>query len=514
MNFLDAREIGSSANIGADLCIVGAGAAGITIAHEFANTGIRVCLLEAGGLHVDALVNELSEIDDVGHPYEGVNGARLRYFGGTTNHWGGHCTPLQPDDFEKHAWIPYSGWPYDYNELRPYYVRAHDVLKLGEFDYDPEIIGSALGFETFPFDSTRVVTTVSRYNRVRFGLAYGNELDRTKNIQVVLYAEVSAILMEDSTSDTVDYLLVKSIAGTQFQVRARYFVIACGGIENARILLLSNRQRSTGIGNHSDLVGRFFQEHLWYISGYIVPRTGDLRLKYYLGEWPYGSIKVRAHIALPSNKVRELQIPKFRSELLPVSAVLQLVHEIRNKVSIDDIFALMSDPVGIGNFARCRSNAVPSAYHFLNNVEQTPNPDSRVKLSAKKDPFGRPQPQLDWKLSRLDQEGVVKAQHLIAQEVVRSGFGRMRIEMAEGTDEFLEGCGTGPHQMGTTRMNDDPARGVTDGNAKVHNTHNLYVAGSSLFPTCGWANPTLTIVATSIRLADHLRMRFQADGKI
>ena len=182
----------------------------------------------------------------------------------------------------------------------------------------------ALAFETFPFDRTRVVTTVSRYNRVRFGLTYGDELDRAANIQVVLYSDVSAILMEDSASDSVDSIFVRSIAGNQFHVKASYFVIACGAIENARILLLSNQQRSSGIGNHSDLVGRFFQEHLWYASGYILPRTGDLRLKYYLAERPYGDIRVRAHIAVPSDKVRELQIPKFRSEIAPVSAALRL----------------------------------------------------------------------------------------------------------------------------------------------------------------------------------------------
>ena len=197
-SFLDARQIGSGTNIRADLCVVGAGAAGITIAREFANTDIRVCLLEAGGLFVDPLVNRLSEIDYVGRRTDkDVNGDRLRYFGGATNHWGGHCVPLEPDDFEKQDWIAYSGWPYGYNELRPYYVRAHDVLRIGEFDYDPQKIGSTLAFETFPFDRTRVVTTVSRYNRVRFGLTYGDELDRAANIHVVLYSDVSAILMEE-----------------------------------------------------------------------------------------------------------------------------------------------------------------------------------------------------------------------------------------------------------------------------------------------------------------------------
>ena len=510
--FLDAREIEPETKLDFDICVVGGGAAGITIAREFLNTNLRVCVLEAGGLHLDSVVNSLSEIDDVGRlpGEEAFN--RLRYFGGATNHWGGHCVPLEPDDFEKQDWIAYSGWPYDYNELRPYYIRAHGVLGLGEFDYALENIASALGFETFPFDGKIVATTVSRYNRVRFGIRYGDELDRAKNIKVILYSDVSEIRMADSAANNAVDVLVESIAGNQFYVAAKYFVIACRAIESARLLLMSNHQRHSGIGNHSDLVGRFFQEHLLYHSDYIVPNTRNPKLRFYLREWPYGDIAVRAHIALPSSKIRELRIPKFRSEIGAVSSAFELAKAIKRNVSISDVLALMSDPVALGTVARCRSNAPPTAYLLINHVEQTPNPDSRVTLSLKKDPLKRPQPQLKWTLSPLDQEGVIRAQHSIANEVGRSGFGRMRIELREGANDFLEKARGSGHQMGTTRMDDDPAHGVTDGNAKIHYTNNLYVAGSSLFPRCGWSNPTLTIVATSIRLADHLKVMFRADG--
>jgi choline dehydrogenase-like flavoprotein len=512
--FLDARNIESDTQFDFDLCIVGAGAAGITIAREFANTKIRVCVLESGGLHSDPAVDRLSAIDDVGRlpGKEGLK--RLRYFGGTTNIWGGHCTPLEPDDFRKQDWIAYSGWPYDYYELHPYYIRAHEVLGLGEYSYAPDNIGSALGFKIFPFDKKILATTVSRYHQVRFGIRYGDELDRAKNIKVILYSDVSEITMAHSTANNVVNVLAKSVAGNQFYVGAKYFVIASGGIENARLLLMSNRQRLSGIGNHSDLVGRFFQEHLWYSSGYIAPITSAPNLAFYLQEWPYGNIAVRAHLALPNEKVRELRIPKFRSELAleSVSPTFKLAKKVKNNISVDDVFTLMSDPVGLGTLLRCKSSFAPTAYVLKNHVEQTPNPDSRVTLSVKRDPLGRPQPQLKWTVTPLDQLGLVRAQRLIAHEVGRSGFGRMRIEMAEDANDFLEkATGTG-HHMGTTRMDDDPARGVTDGNAKVHHTTNLYVAGSSLFPRCGWSNPTLTIVATSIRLADQLKMRLRADG--
>src|SRR5262249_6272561 len=159
-------------------------------------------------------------IDLVGHRFRHTIPERLRMFGGSTNHWGGHCTPLESDDFERRDWIAYSGWPYSYSELYPFYVRAHDVLGLGSFDYDPAQFGLALGLNTFPFDERKIKSTVSRYNRLPFGSTYGEQLDCAENVQVILYAEVSAILMKDAISDDVDCVLVKSIAGNQFRIKA------------------------------------------------------------------------------------------------------------------------------------------------------------------------------------------------------------------------------------------------------------------------------------------------------
>src|SRR5262245_4702904 len=169
-SFLDARREGAGSDIETDLCIIGSGAAGITIAREFIGLGIRVCLLEAGGLSINPEVADRSVIHSVGREYVGKDSSRLRLFGGSTNHWGGHCVPLQPIDFEKLDWINYSGWPYAYDELEPFYQRAHAVLGLGAFDYDASRIIQALGLERFPFDPFAIETVISRYNPVRFGL--------------------------------------------------------------------------------------------------------------------------------------------------------------------------------------------------------------------------------------------------------------------------------------------------------------------------------------------------------
>src|SRR5262249_19459176 len=187
-SFQDARQEHAGSIIETDLCIIGSGAAGITIAREFIGSTVRVCLLEAGGLSVESEVMGRSVIDSVGRDY--INDSRLREFGGSTNHWGGHCVPLEPIDFEKLDWINYSGWPYKYDKLDPYYRRAHIVLDLGEFDYDAPRTMRTLGLEGFPFDPSVIETVMSRYNPARFSLTFGNELDAAPNVRVILYAEV------------------------------------------------------------------------------------------------------------------------------------------------------------------------------------------------------------------------------------------------------------------------------------------------------------------------------------
>ena len=506
-SFLDARHEGAGSVIETDLCIIGSGAAGITIAREFIGSRIRVCLLEAGGLNIDPQVADRSVIDSVGREYVNKDSARLRLFGGSTNNWGGHCVPLQPIDFEKLDWINCSGWPYTYDELEPYYRRAHVVLGLGAFDYDAPRMGQALGLEQFPFDPFSIETVISRFNPVRFGLTFGAELDTAPNVCVILYAEVTRLDLQDG-GDALSTALIVTLAANELKVNAKYFVLAAGGIENPRILLLSNHQRSTGLGNHCGFVGRLFQDHIFYTSGLIFA-AGREPLRLYTEQIHYQNIKVAGQIAVASQKVRELRIPRFRAELSTFTS-WQLVQKrfTRGDVKIDDIATLLwrLDQAG------ARAPLDHEVCVLLNFVQQTPNWSSRILLSDKKDPLGRPQPALNWRISSIDHEGIVKAHTLIAQEVGRTAFGRVRIEIDPEPRIPVEGCGSGHHHMGTTRMSDNPSMGVTDGNAKVHHVRNLYIAGSSLFPTCGYANPTLTIIATSLRLAHHLKFEMRRDG--
>jgi choline dehydrogenase-like flavoprotein len=516
--FIDSRQIPTDERLDSDVCIVGAGAAGIAVAREFINSDAKILLLESGGLDFDEEIEAMNVLSVTGHRYA-REGSRLRFFGGTSNHWGGHCVPMRPSVFERRDWIPYSGWPFGIDEMNPYYGRAHEVLEIGPYDYRATPIAERLSLELLPFDSAKIETAVSRYHRQNFGHRYRQDLDEAKNISVLLFATVTGLDL-DEHKRFVEGATVKTLAGNEFTVRAKLFVLAAGGIENPRILLLSNHDVHAGLGNQYDLVGRFFMEHIWYDSGMILPAEQDPEpVKLYADEIPFeGDYGVRCHLVLPEARARELRIPEYRVELQiertrrfhpSVRSAARFKRSVEQlnfeNLSASDILDVLSDPYPA--IAHVMDGDAPLVYGFGNHVEQIPNPESRVSLNDKTDALGQSMIELNWQLSDLDKEGIIKAQLLIAQEVGRSGIGRMYINMPELEETILDGAYGGNHHMGTTRMHNDPKQGVVDANCRIHGIENLFVAGSSVFPTAGYPNPTLTITALALRLADHLRLK-------
>lgn len=518
-SYVDSRQIPAAEVFDCDLCIIGAGAAGITIAREFIGSEAKVLLLESGGLEPDASIEALNDLSVTGHRYP-KEGSRLRFFGGSTNHWGGHCAPMRASVFEKKDWIPYSGWPFGIEELHPYYERAHEIIGIGPYDYRPAPAADRLGLELLPFDPTSVETVLSRYHRQKFGERFQRDLSNARNISVFLHATVTAIDLDEHKRFVRD-VVVRTLAGNSFAVRARYFVLATGGIENARVLLLSNHDVAGGLGNQNDLVGRFFFEHIWYPGGMILPADQDpARVKLYVNEIPFESgYAVRCHLTLPEARVRELQIPEYRAELwvtrsqspyASVHSAARLKRHVEElefgEIAISDVLNVLADPLPVLAYATTGDDA-PLVYGLVNNVEQVPNRESSVSLTRETDALGQRMVELHWRLSDLDQAGIIEAQRVIAQEVGRSGVGRMHVLVPEAGTSLLEDAGGGGHHMGTTRMHTDPRQGVVDSDCRIHGIENIFIAGSSVFPTAGYPNPTLTITALAVRLADRLKSR-------
>jgi choline dehydrogenase-like flavoprotein len=513
---LDVTDLHAGQTVDADLCIVGAGMAGITLARAFASSRVSVCLLEAGPPHIEHGIEALSaSARNIGRPYPRLQGSRSRGIGGTGNVWGGHCVPLRAINFERHSWSPYTGWPITLTDLEPFYRRAEQTLGIDQYSCDLGQVGHTLGRHAFPFDPDRVRTMVARYVRRGVRESVRQQLTAARNIRVVTGGTVTSI---DAHQDgrCVESVTVHAAGDRRVTVRARWFVMATGGIENARLLLASTAVHKAGLGNQHDLVGRFFMEHIWYRSGVILPLQTQTENTWYTQETGYRDIAWRAHLCLPDPVARELNLPDFRAELScdrswRVSPSVLSLRDLHRHVArlqwpsdVRGQFGnLLQGPAEALSYATGRRR--PLAYRLWNNVEQAPNPDSRIALSTDRDRFGVPIATVDWRLSEVDRQGIRHAHRCIAREVTRSRFGRMFVEVPEDDTEILAGADGIGHHMGTTRMHDDPRLGVVDRHCRVHGLANLFIAGSSVFPTGGYANPTLTIVALTERLADDLK---------
>lgn len=296
--FVDTRQVENGAIVQTTVCIIGGGVAGITLALELEKQGIDSCILESGGFKPDNETRDLYRGTGVGLPYQFSDGCRGRFLGGSSNCWGGWCRPLDPWDFEKRDWIAHSGWPFGLDELAPYYERTHALLKLGPHSFEPAFWEAAIGksdVRRVPLMSGKVRDTISQFSPpVRFGRLYKNDLARSQRIRTFLYANVLNIETAGSTR-TVSRIHVVTLSGRTMYVSAKLFVLATGGIENARLLLASNKDQPAGLGNGNDLVGRFFMDHPRLQSGSIHFTKDWSRNKLYDVKYHYMNSAVAAH---------------------------------------------------------------------------------------------------------------------------------------------------------------------------------------------------------------------------
>jgi choline dehydrogenase-like flavoprotein len=502
---IDARELPNNTLIEGDICIIGAGAAGISMALEFLNTSSKVILLEGGGFKYESQMQDLYKGKTTGQRYFPLESARLHYFGGTTGHWAGFCSPLDPIDFEKRDWVPHSGWPIKRADLDSYYARAHKNLELGPYEYhDSYWMAQDPKLDSLPFTNSAVYNKMWQFSPpTRFGEKYKDTIVKAPNIHLYTYANVTNIDANEHVS-TIQQVTVKNFAGKTHTVKAKKFVLACCSIQNARLLLASNRQAKRGLGNDNDLVGRHFMEHLEIKSAELW-LTKPEALKLYV--WESGKTKARAELAISAEKQRELKILNGTASLTPLEVARQ------QPAFIDMWTADTAErKKNMSKFDVAEKKSLQESghdsYQLFTRIEQAPNPDSRVTLDTEVDALGMPRAMLHWVLTPLEKRSIREIYKLIGTELGIIDKGRVRLMeylRDENDNTWPEFTGGGWHHMGTTRMNDDPRQGVVDANCKVHGINNLFVAGAACYATAGAPNPTLTLVALTIRLADHLK---------
>ena len=508
--YIDARTLDDGSLIEGDICIVGSGAAGISMALDWQASGYDVILLEGGGFNVEAAIQDLYAGESVGQRYYPLQSARLHFFGGTTGHWAGWTSPFDEQDFQERDWIPHSGWPFGLDELKSYYLRAGRLVELDRETFeldaylgrDPEVV-------KIPFDDTIIRSKMWQFSSppTRFGAVYRDEIVDSDTIRLYTYANVCNIETNENVS-AVDQLEVRTLEGKRHYVKARQYVLACGAMQNARVLLASNQQNKVGLGNENDLVGRFFMEHLEVQSArLIMPSPEPLKL-YTIDLF---QTKFAAELALTASAQRTYRVLNGTTSMGPVPTgenPFGIEHYPEDAAETIQIIESLEKMASAGQLGKI-DHAQLKQYTMQVRLEQAPNPDSRVMLSEEKDALGVPRLKLDWQLTELDKRSIRQLYETLGQEVGRLGLGRVQMQSWLVDEELTwpTHLGGGWHHMGTARMHKDPSKGVVDENCKVHGIDNLYVAGSATFPTAGAANPTLTIIAMSLRLSDHLKSK-------
>lgn len=520
--FEDATRLSAGQVLEADLCIVGAGAAGITLARELANSGLSILLLEAGGERLEARDQALCRWAQSGQRYFDLATCRLRYFGGTTNHWAGYSTAPLSIDFDARPDLGVAGWPIGLSTLQPYVERAARWLGYPDARFDPAAAAGAYGAPAEELFDARVAELSTRLFRIsrkhRFGARHGDALAAQAGLRVVLHASVVHLQLAPS-GRTVREARVRSFGGPELRVRAARWVLAAHALENARLLLASNDVVPRGIGNAHDQVGRCFMEHPGLDSGLLIPTPAFPRV--YDEQW--GSARdCNWTVGAAAPQLLRHRILPHQCRFMPVYAhdrVRLAARRLREHWwrpadapawdALGELAAHPADAIGLAahNFAGLRFE--PVAYRLEQRIEQAPNPDSRVELELERDALGMPKARLHWALSELDLRSLAVGQEVLAAAVERLGVGRVEAPPIDAQLVRREVRGLN-HHAGTTRMSLDPRDGVVDADCRVHGVDNLYVAGSAVFPRIGMANPTLLIVALAMRLANHLKLEARA----
>jgi choline dehydrogenase-like flavoprotein len=509
---IDARNLPDNTLIEGDICIIGAGAAGIAMALDWKDTPYKVILLEGGGFEYEDQVQDLYAGKTTGQHYFPLRSARLHYFGGTTGHWAGMCAPFEELDFKVRDWVPNSGWPITRKDLEPFYEKAHEPLQLGVYNYDLAYWkDKGPNLNPLPLDEKVIWTKMWHLNMARYGNMYKETIINAKNIHLYTYANAVDIRANEDVSN-IEEVIIKNHAGKTHRVKAKNFAMACGTIQNTRLLLASNSQAPNGLGNDNDLVGRYFQEHieaagaeLWMLR----PFPTDLY------SW-HQDLKIYSELAITEDVQTREKILNGTVSLAPLSfarharPAMETWQDDDPRKAAENMFANWGEAA---EKAKEEKGNIERAYQLSIRVEQAPNPNSRVTLSQEKDELGVPRANLHWELTHLDKYSVRRIFQIIGQQMGIANLGRVKLMeylRDEKDDTFPDDTNGGWHHMGTTRMADDPKKGVVDANCKVHGISNLYVAGAACYATSGAPNPTFTLTALSLRLSDHLKGKMKA----
>lgn len=536
-----------------EVAIVGAGAIGIALAIRLAGRVGRVVLIEAGGESFDpsTAFSKAERVEDARHAPTELY--RRRMLGGTTSVWGGRCIPFDPEDFTATRDRP--GWPIRFDEFDSYVGAALDFLDAGPAKFSASSLHPG---QELPLPNSRDLELgrIERYSKpTNAWRKWGAYLSRTLDVTVIHDVTCTSVLTNASGTAAAG-VEVRSPSGTCHTIAAGTVILACGGLETPRLLLASRRTRHCGLGNEQDLVGRYYMTHLVSSAenlGMLYLATPDKGRAFDFRKTVDGVYARRMILLTPEARERE-NLPNivFRPGRPPIDhashkdSVLSTMYLVRHLL-IPPEYArsltangsrsralqgltghgrnVVGDLPALGRFGMnwltrriLATRKLPSVFLYRKdgryplefNAEQMPNFESRVKLGSDTDPAGMPRLVVQWKFFESEIDAICRAYRVLAASVAASGLGHVELEpdLKDSVRRVL--VAQGGHHIGTARMGLDASVSVVNSDCEVWATRGLFVAGTSVLPTSGFANPTLTAVAIAFRLADHLLRQQQS----
>lgn len=511
---IDFNDDSAPLSLEADICIIGSGAASLAFLTKLYNSSYKVVVLEAGGEQITDQNQDLYKVITPLSSFEGANNGRFRVFGGSTTRWGGQSLPLDRIDFARRDWLPNTGWPINYDSLHKYYAYADRFLNLDPTAYEKDIF--ALLKEKRLKTINELQFRFSKWSPLpNLREQYRKEIAKSAHVTLLKNANVTNLMLSSDHSG-VEWVVFKNFSKKTGIVKAKRFVLACGGIENARILLASDTQLPSGVGNDNGLVGRFLQDHPRAEVGSLV---SSKKQQSYLNYFYLGKTRIMPRFFFSDDFQRKhsmLNSTGFVEFYTQEDDVFTIAKEIYRK-QIRGQLSLKEFQLALKLVKNLPELLLIAKYYYINKKVYTPNARARlnvmtesqalwennVSLSSEVDALGMKRAVINWTIDEKVRHTFLTATELISKYFTTSGLGKIQVDDWLYSDDWKANIRDSKHHIGTTRMAFSPKEGVVDENCKVFGTRNLYIAGSSVFPTSGQSNPTTTLIALAFRLGDH-----------
>ncbi len=521
---INGNELTQKKNDRADICIVGGGAAGIVLANELKDYPGKVILVEGGDVNYSGESQELYKAESKNDHFPDPMYSRLRFMGGSTNHWENNTAPFDPIDFDYRDWVKNSGWPISFDDLKAHYVRAQYYCGVNQDGYELDYWTKKLGFKDIWQGSDVCQSKIAKYAVMpsRFYANHGASLNVQENLTIYSNSNLVGISYSES-SKQVDKINCVNHEGIELNIEAKSFVIGLGGIENARVLLDFNEHYNDKIGNQGGAVGCYFMEHPTVRALHL---SSNEQQRFKLYEQHQAQDKYVMGYSGLTDKILEkhattnIRVPFIKASQFELSDGISSSHILKNIFTKGDwpegtgshLFNVISDiDMVIEGIARKSFDERVfdhaddfGGFSTVVMIEQTPDKSNRIMLGDTKDRLGKKRVKIALTETDTDKTMAWKSLNILAQEFGAQNLGRARILTNRASRVWGSQLGYSQHHMGTTRMSESPENGVVDADCRVFGTNNLYMAGSSVFPTGGHVPPTLTICAMSVRLAKYL----------